>query len=292
MKVSVFSKIAGYAGKLSAKVSKYSPQILAAGATVGVVGTVVLSSRAGMKLDEEIGKTVDHKETVENVEYDTIQDKTRAYLDYYGYTAWRFTKLYGPTLIVAGATIGCVIGGHKILDGRNAAILGAYATLDQSYKRYRETVTDLVGEEEEAKIHFKANENLTTDRETCDGSEACVTAHRDSNDPYVFVWDDFNAPEKWNKEREYNIYFLKMVERHANDKLQSRGHVFLNEVLDDLGLWRTQAGTITGWVKDNPHGDGYIDFGLYDPRNVNFLNQKEDVAVLNFNVDGEIYSLI
>ena len=94
----------------------------------------------------------------------------------------------------------------------------------------------------------------------------------------------------WTNIPEYNLLFLKMMQEHCNELLKSRGHLFLNEVYHILGMSRTKAGSIVGWVYDtkNPKGDNYIDFGIYDPRNQKFVNGEEKTALLDFNVDGSI----
>jgi hypothetical protein len=96
-----------------------------------------------------------------------------------------------------------------------------------------------------------------------------------------------------------NLNFLRTIQRYANDLLIVRGHIFMNEVLDDLGLPRTPAGAVVGWVKGhnphNPNNDEYVSLGLDDPIN----EEKEDAHEamvqpwhINFNVDGNIYDLI
>jgi hypothetical protein len=75
--------------------------------------------------------------------------------------------------------------------------------------------------------------------------------------------------------------------------LQARGHVFLNEVYDALGIPRSQAGAVVGWVRGQ--GDGYIDFGLFNSENDrarDFVNGYERSILLDFNVNGVIYDLI
>ncbi len=54
---------------------------------------------------------------------------------------------------------------------------------------------------------------------------------------------------------------------------------------------------IVGWVysKDNPVGDYYIDFGIYDvykPATADFVNGYERSILLDFNPDGNIWELI
>ena len=91
--------------------------------------------------------------------------------------------------------------------------------------------------------------------------------------------------------------FLRAQQQYANDKLIAQGHLFLNEVYDMLGLPRTKAGAIVGWVYDdnNAVGDNFVDFGIYDVHREtarDFVNGYERSILLDFNVDGVIYDLI
>ena len=92
----------------------------------------------------------------------------------------------------------------------------------------------------------------------------------------------------WNKDPAYNKLFLKMHQDYANDLLKSRGHLFLNEVYDMLGIPRTREGACVGWIYDeaNPVGDNFVDFDLLSTRNQRFINGETNVALLDFNVDG------
>jgi hypothetical protein len=101
----------------------------------------------------------------------------------------------------------------------------------------------------------------------------------------------------WEKNAEYNLMFVKQIQNHANDILKARGHLLLNDVYDMLGIPRTQAGMVVGWVYDekNPVGDNYVDFGLFDVSREtvrNFVNGYERSILLDFNVDGNIYDLM
>ena len=91
--------------------------------------------------------------------------------------------------------------------------------------------------------------------------------------------------------------FLRRQEDWANELLKAKGHLFLNEVYDMLGIPRTKAGQVVGWIYDekNPIGDNFVDFGIYDihrPRNRDFVNGIERTILLDFNVDGNILDLI
>lgn len=98
----------------------------------------------------------------------------------------------------------------------------------------------------------------------------------------------------WNRIPENNLLYLHCQQNYANELLRSRGYLFLNEVYDILGIPRTKAGQVIGWIfdTDNPVGDNYVDFGLLDTRHENFINGYEKSVLLDFNVDGMILDRI
>lgn len=105
---------------------------------------------------------------------------------------------------------------------------------------------------------------------------------------YARWFDD--ACYGWTKDSEYNMAFLKAQQEYANQMLKSKGHLFLNEVYDMLSIPRTKAGAIVGWVydEDDSIGNNFVDFGLTDKRNSDFINGFERTVLLDFNVDGVI----
>jgi hypothetical protein len=87
------------------------------------------------------------------------------------------------------------------------------------------------------------------------------------------------------------MYFLKGQEMYANDVLNQRGHIFLNEIYRALGFDDTQAGAVLGWVKGQ--GDDYVDFGLCNQsRGRRFVNGTDQSILLTFNHDGVIWDKI
>ena len=108
---------------------------------------------------------------------------------------------------------------------------------------------------------------------------------------YARFFDEGN--KQWQKNPEYNFIFIRCQQNYANDLLHARGHLFLNEVYDSLGIPRSQTGAIVGWVMGE--GDNFVDFGMYDVDNMrghDFVNGTERSILLDFNVDGVIYDLI
>ena len=111
---------------------------------------------------------------------------------------------------------------------------------------------------------------------------------------YAKFFDESSS--HWTNYSEMNLMFLRQQEVYATELLKKRGHLFLNEVYDMLGLPRSKVGQMVGWIYDpeNPDhiGDNYVDFYLYDEKQRNFINGYERTVLLDFNVDGMIIDKI
>ena len=297
--------------KRTAKLQKHSPEILVVAGVVGTVASAVMACKATTKagdiLDEAQEKIdqvhqVMNDESISDEDY-TPEDSKKDLAIIYAQTGLKFVKLYGPSIALGALSIASILGGHNILRKRNVALAAAYTALDGSFKDYRKRVIDRFGEtvDRELKYNLKAKkitESITdedgkTKKEKFDAEILDDDAHEYSD--YARFYDD--GCTGWSKDPEYNLMFLKAQQQYANDLLRSRGHLFLNEVYDMLGIPRTKAGQVVGWVynENNPVGDNYVDFGLYDIRRRpvrDFVNGYERVILLDFNVDGVIYDLI
>ena len=199
-------------------------------------------------------------------------------------------------------SITSILVGHNILRKRNLALAAAYTAIDTSFKAYRGRVVERFGKEldKELRYNIKAKEVEETVIDEKTGKEKVVKKTIAVVDPneysdYARFFDD--GCNGWSKDPEFNLMFLKQQQSYANDLLKTRGHLFLNEVYDLLGIQRTKAGNIVGWIYDekNPVGDNFVDFGIYDinrPKNRDFVNGYERTIILDFNVDGDILSLM
>ena len=126
---------------------------------------------------------------------------------------------------------------------------------------------------------------------TVTSTKTIETVDKDGISQYARFFDE--SCINWSKTPEYNLMFLNGQQNFANDLLNARGHVFLNEVYDMLGIPRSQAGAVVGWVKGV--GDDYIDFGIFEGKTAAaraFVNGAERNILIDFNVDGVIYDLI
>lgn len=301
-------KFVGLYNGVKGKVEKHSPEILLGVGVVGVVVTTVTACKATMKLNDILDECAETrekiKEVAENPNYEdryTEEDAQKDLTINYVQTGVKIAKLYAPSVALGVFSVGCLLGSHNVMQKRNAALSAAYLTVDKSFKEYKQRVIDRVGEEVEKEIRYgiKAEEIETTVQNE-DGTETTVTETVKTMDPtlysdYARFFDE--ASPYWQKDPEYNMVFLKAQQQYANDLLRAKGRLFLNDVYEMLGIDKTKAGQIVGWVydKENPNGDNFVDFGIYDmskERVRAFVNGYEANILLDFNVDGNIWDLM
>ena len=290
------------------KIKKHSPEILLATGTVGIVASTVMACKATLKVEEIVDEAKEKIDTIHQVSADPAmtekyseEDGKKDLAIVYTQTAVKFIKLYGPSVTIGVASLACMIGSNHILNKRNAALAAAYAAVDKSFKEYRGRVIERFGKQmdRELRYNIKAQEIEETTVDA-NGKETITKKTVDVMDPnsysqYAIVFDDSN--EGWDPDPERSKYFLIQQQNWANERLKSRGHLFLNEVYDMLGAKRTKAGAQVGWVYDekNCEGDNFVDFGIFDtnsPKARDFVNGIEKVIVLDFNVDGYILDMI
>ena len=292
------------------QIKKHSPEILLVTGITGVVTSAVMACKATTKVDaiiEESKKSIDtihegmEAGNICDVEY-TEEDGKKDLAIVYIQTGVKFAKLYGPSVLLGLTSIGCILASNNIIHKRNVALSAAYTAIDTSFKGYRSRVIERFGEnmDRELRYNIKTQEvkDTVVDEET--GKKKTVKSTVSVVDPntysdYARFFDEYCAG--WTKDAEYNLMFLRQQQNYANELLKSRGHLFLNEVYDMLGIDRTKAGNIVGWIYDEKHpfGDNFVDFGIYvldNEKARDFVNGRERSILLDFNVDGDILSLM
>lgn len=307
-KTEIMANLTRTFNRTSLKLKKHSPEILLAAGVVGVVASGVMACKATLKVEEIIDDAKHKIDTIHEVSADPTmaekysdEDSKKDLAIVYTQTAVKLIKLYGPSVALAGVSLGCMIGSNRILNKRNVALAAAYTAVDKGFKEYRGRVIERFGKEldKELKYGIKAKEieEVSVDEKGKEVSTKSTVEVMDPNNysPYSIIFDDGNAG--WDPDPELTKYFLIQQQNWANDRLKAKGHLFLNEVYDMLGAKRTKAGAQVGWVYDekNPVGDNYVDFGIFDiynPKSRDFVNGYEKVIVLDFNVDGVILDLI
>lgn len=281
-------------GRQLLKVQKNSPALLMGVGVVGFVGTVVVASKATLKLSETLDTYDDKLETARTLFETGHKDYSQKDFNHdvrvlRVRTAYQVAKLYAPAFGLGVATLSCFGGSHIIMTKRNAGLAAAYAAVDKAFEQYRERVANEFGEEKERELRYDI---VTEEVHDTENGKVEKVKKANGRSIYARVFDETTSTS-WSKEPRYNQVFLQAQQNYANDLLRQRGHVFLNDVFDMLGLERTPAGAVVGWVKGN--GDDYIDFGIFEGdrfKGMEFVAGNEKSVVLDFNVDGVIYSLI
>lgn len=287
---------------------KQSPQVMFVAGVVGVVGATVLASRATLTLSDKLDpielkkaqSEILHEQWQENPtdEKDAYTDKVYAkdQMVLRVKTILAVTKHYAPAAGLLMLSVALLTGSHVTLNRRNASLSAAYASVDKAFEQYRLRVTEAYGSDVDRNMRYGTTQVKET-VEGDDGKKKTVTTHTadfgEKPSMYARFFDEYST--EWKRNADYNRAFLHCQQNYANERLHRRGHLFLNEVYDALGIERTREGSQVGWIVDGK-GDGYVDFNIFD--NLandairDFMQGREYSVMLDFNVDGVIWDKI
>ena len=299
-KTEIMKSVNGVASKTVMKLKKHSPEILVMAGIAGTVVSAVLACKATTKVAEILDETKGTLDTIHegmetgaiNGQEYTTEDGKKDTVVVYAQTGMKLAKLYAPAIILGTLSITSILASNNILRKRNVALGAAYAAIDKSFKEYRGRVIERFGEQVDTELKYgiKAKKfvEIEVDPETGKKKKVKKTvmvADPNLQSDYAVYFDSKSRNYETNPD--YNRMFLKAQQAFANDKLQTRGHLFLNEVLDDLDLPRTPAGQIVGWTKDGP--DGYVNFRIVEVERETEDGRHEPALLLDFNVEGNIW---
>lgn len=245
-----------------------------------------MACRATLKLEATLDDIKADVEKVKVAEGLSKTERDRLLLLKYGRGAVKVGRLYGPATLGGIASVALIAGSHAQLTRRNSALASALVATAQSYADYRTRVAAELGDEKEREIYHAVQQQEVE----IDGKKQMVAvAGPGGGSPYARIFDANSW--RWEKDPEINRVILVAQQTYLNHRLDAYGHVFLNEAYDALGLERSSAGQIVGWLKDG-NGDGYIDFGVDNPFNGVYADGAEVGIRLDFNVDGNIFEKI
>lgn len=57
----------------------------------------------------------------------------------------------------------------------------------------------------------------------------------------------------WRNDATHNMTFVKTSLNYCYEKFRAQGHLFLNEVYQELGLILTRQGQVAGWILDEKY---------------------------------------
>lgn len=149
-------------------------------------------------------------------------------------TKWEKIKIIGPAYIPAAitgaATIVCIFGSNIISKKQQAALISAYALLDNSFKEYKKKTDELYGEE--AGEHIR--EEIVKDKYASDGKLL---------DDKKELFFDFYSGRYFESTKEAVMW----AQYETNRAMFVNGAVCLNEYYDFLGLETKPEYELIGW---------------------------------------------
>ena len=147
MKKEIVNSITRRFHKIGFGFKKHLPEIMVVSGVIGLVGSAIMACKATTKVSEIIEDTKEQVDTIHEIsenpeshnlseEY-TEEDAKKDLVIVYTQTAVKLIKLYGPAVIIGGASIAAIRSGHGILRKRHAALRPAYDAINRSFKEYR-----------------------------------------------------------------------------------------------------------------------------------------------------------
>lgn len=293
-------------GRTGLQLQKFSPQILIGLGVLGAAGSTYLACKATY---DGLGKILTNSEILianvkANKENDpncyTDQTYRQALAAVYLNRIFNVAKLYAPSVVLGAVSIGMIVGGERILTKRNAVLMAAYQAVQKGYNEYRQHVIAEYGEETDIRYRkdiLGGNPDAMTilDPEDKTGNKVIERPYETDKlySEYAKFFDEMSP--YWKREFGLNLWFVQQQQRYANEKLNAQGFLFLNDVYESLGIPKTPAGQVVGWVKNTNTGDDFVSFKMEereDPDGRDFINGYNPSILLDFNVQGVIYELI
>lgn len=290
------------------KVQKHSPTIMFAGGVAGVLATVVLASRATLKLNDVLEQ---HEENVQKAKvaldvateenpYDQSDYKTDM-AKIYGKTIYDIVKLYAPAFAIGAISILSLTGSHIVLTRRNLSAIAAYTAMEKSFREYRERVVSKYGVDADTELRYAMEEHeIVEEGENGPETKTVLRPTPAGANGYARMFDETTSTS-WQRAMGYNQNTVANVTMWANEKLRAQGYLFLNDLWEMLGMERTPEGQLVGWIYDekkrHPKAKGYVDLGLFEAGHREsgdrFVNHFERSVLLDPNVDpGTVYQYI
>lgn len=181
----------------------------------GVVGTTIMAVKATPKALERIEAAEEIKgEKLTKLEVVNVAG-----------------PVYIPTVITGAATLACIFGANILNTRKQAALMSAYALLDNSYKEYRNKVTELYGEDADNNV----KEAVAKDKYDSDDN-------KNMDDKMNLYYDDYSG-----RYFQATSETILRAENQINRKMSETSSVYLNEYFELVGLERTDYGDYMGW---------------------------------------------
>lgn len=306
------TELATKAGQILVKtklgIKKHSPEILVtAGIGTGIVAAIVACKQTIKANDivtearKSLQNIEDVKELAANNEVEYTEENEQEDRKTIGMqVAIGMVKTYALPVGLGILSVTCILAGHHILKKRNVALAAAYSALSTDFMNYRKRVVNKYGKDVDFMLKNGLEKQIVANQvidpetgEVKETKEEVLTYEGDKLSQYARVFDEVGSTQ-WTPSADHNRAFLLMEQNYFNERIRTRGYIFLNEVYERLGFRPTKAGSVVGWVYQNVDYEG-IDFGIFTAHTqkaAEFLEGTEPSIILDFNVQGDILSLV
>lgn len=289
-------------------IKKHSPEILVVtGIGTGIVAAVIACKQTIKANDiiavarENLQHIENAKELAANNEVEYTEEDEQADRETIGkQITIGMVKTYALPVGLGILSITCILAGHHILKKRNVALAAAYSALSTDFMNYRKRVADKYGKDVDFMLKNGLEKQIIANKvvdpetgEVKETKEEALTYEGSKLSQYARVFDEVGSTQ-WTPSADHNRAFLLMEQNYFNERIRTRGYIFLNEVYERLGFRPTKAGSVVGWVYQNADYEG-IDFGIFTAHTqkaAEFLEGTEPSIILDFNVQGDILSLV
>lgn len=306
------TELATKAGQILVKtklgIKKHSPEILvAAGIGTGIVAAIIACKQTIKANDivaearKSLQNIEDVKELAANNEVEYTEENEQEDRKTIGMQVTvGMVKTYALPVGLGILSITCILAGHHILKKRNVALAAAYSALSTDFMNYRKRVVNKYGKDVDFMLKNGLEKQIVANQvvdpetgEVKETKEEVLTYDGDKLSQYARIFDEVGSTQ-WTPSADHNRAFLLMEQNYFNERIRTRGYIFLNEVYERLGFRPTKAGSVVGWVYQNADYEG-IDFGIFTAHTqkaAEFLEGTEPSIILDFNVQGDILSLV
>ena len=177
---------------------------------VGTIATSVMAVKATPKALKRI-------ETVEEVKGEklTITETIKV-----------AGPVYIPAVIVGVGTLACIFGAHIFNKRQQAALMSAYVLLENSYKEYRKTVKETVGDE-----IYEEIDRAILEKATDENGDQLMLFHDEYTDQYF----------------ESTLYKVQQAQYLLNRDILVHDFAVLNDWCRYLGIDEVPYGNKLGW---------------------------------------------
>lgn len=302
------TKLTRTLGRLKLGAMKKAPYIMTGVGIVGVGVGVVWACKATLKVDSivtkaekqlrNVDKAYEASEVARDYSY-TKEDRNKDVTIIRAQEVAELGRLYLPPTAILTLSVACLVGGQVILHKRFVGAVAAFEGVSKAFDAYRKNVIEELGPNADFRYKWgiKAENFKALEKSDEDSDELMETQARIENQvedfingcgessPYARIFDELN-PNYNECNPDLNRFFMIQQQRNLNHLLDRNGYVFLNDAYDCLGMPKSPAGQIVGWVKGNK--DSVIDFDVIEL----FDDEGRVSYVVDFNVDGNVYQYL